>query len=67
MEDVHAQVEYFDFSAHAGRSELLKFIKHVNPQRVVCIHGDATQLFAQDLEEQGFKAFAPKIGEILRF
>jgi len=59
-------VERYDFSAHAGRDELFKLVKNVNPQYVVAVHGDEdnTIRLAEDLKEEfGIKTFAPKLGE----
>ncbi|MFN7991772.1 MAG: MBL fold metallo-hydrolase [Candidatus Micrarchaeia archaeon] len=57
-------VEYLDFSAHAGRSEILEFIKRANPQKVLLVHGDKPEEFARELkEEHGFDALAPLPGE----
>jgi len=66
---VHEDLEFplkmpyrkFDFSSHASRSELFKFVKRVNPGKVFCVHGDNTERFAKELsEEHGFDAVAPK-------
>jgi putative mRNA 3-end processing factor len=62
---VDLPVEYLDFSAHAGRNELLEFVKKVNPQKIVCVHGDKTIEFAQELSEMGFDAVAPRVGETI--
>ncbi len=57
-------VEYLDMSAHAGRSDLLKFIKRANPEKVLLVHGDKPEEFAKELEEgYGFNALAPLPGE----
>ncbi|NPA76971.1 MAG: MBL fold metallo-hydrolase [Candidatus Diapherotrites archaeon] len=59
-------VERYDFSAHAGRDELFKLVKNVNPQYVVAVHGDEdnTVRLAEDLKEEfGIKTYAPKLGE----
>ncbi|MEW6035733.1 MAG: MBL fold metallo-hydrolase [Candidatus Micrarchaeota archaeon] len=57
-------VEYLDFSAHAGRSDILSFIKKANPERILLVHGDKPEEFAQELgEEHGFDALAPLPGE----
>lgn len=54
-------VRKFNFSSHAPRSELFRFVKHVNPGKVFCMHGDNAQRFAQELrEEYGFDTLAPK-------
>lgn len=56
-------VKYLDFSAHAGRSELFKFVEKANPKKVFCVHGDQCQQFADELALEGFDATAPKMGE----
>lgn len=57
-------VEYLDLSAHAGRKDILDFIKKANPEKVLLVHGDSTDAFAKELkEEQGFDALAPLPGE----
>ncbi|MBN2478589.1 MBL fold metallo-hydrolase [Candidatus Micrarchaeota archaeon] len=61
--DVDLPVEYLDFSAHAGRDELLAFIKKANPEKVILVHGDQTEKFAKELREMGFDAVAPQIGD----
>lgn len=40
----------FDFSAHAGHDELLRFIEGCDPQTVVLMHGDSRELLAKDIE-----------------
>ncbi|NPA86650.1 MAG: MBL fold metallo-hydrolase, partial [Candidatus Diapherotrites archaeon] len=37
---VKLQREYFDFSAHAGRSDLFRMIEEVDPEVVVAVHGE---------------------------
>lgn len=57
---VKMNVRKFDFSSHASRSELFKFAKLVNPEKIFCVHGDNTEGFAQELKEDyGFDAVAP--------
>ena len=54
-------VRKLDFSSHASRSELFRFAKHVNPEKIFCVHGDNTERFAQELREDcGFDAISPK-------
>jgi putative mRNA 3-end processing factor len=61
-------VKRLDFSAHAGRTELFKFIEKINPEKIFCIHGDHTQEFANELKEKGFDAIAPMANNrIFRF
>jgi putative mRNA 3-end processing factor len=63
--DVSIPSEYIDFSAHAGRKELLSFAKKANPEKIILNHGDKTQHFAEELREMGFDALAPANGDSL--
>jgi putative mRNA 3-end processing factor len=57
-------VEYLDFSAHAGREEILEFIRRANPEKVLLVHGEKPEEFAAELkEEHGYDALAPLPGE----
>ena len=62
---VDLPVEYYDFSAHAGRSELFEFVRGVNPEKVFVMHGDEDNAvdFADELALEGFDAVAPKIND----
>jgi putative mRNA 3-end processing factor len=61
---VDLPVSYLDFSAHAGRKELIEFIKKANPSKIVLVHGDAPEVFADELREAyGFDATAPILGQ----
>jgi putative mRNA 3-end processing factor len=63
---VDLPVTYLDLSAHAGRTELLEFIRRANPEKVVLIHGDRPDEFAKELKEtHGYDAVAPLAGERL--
>ncbi|MFH0712953.1 MAG: MBL fold metallo-hydrolase [Candidatus Micrarchaeota archaeon] len=53
----------YEFSAHADQQELLEYVEKVNAEKVICVHGDDTQYFAELLKEKGFNAVAPKNGE----
>ncbi len=57
--EVRMLVKRLDFSAHIGRSELLRFIDKINPKKIFCMHGDHTEEFATELQEKGFDATAP--------
>lgn len=50
--DVNVRCEWqkFDFSAHAGHDELLRFIEGCDPTRVVLMHGDDRTPLAEALE-----------------
>ncbi len=47
---VKAEWQKFDFSAHAGHDELVRFIEGCDPKRVVLMHGDNRQALADALE-----------------
>ena len=61
-QDIKLPVDFFDMSAHAGRSDLIKFVKRANPEKVFCIHGDKCEQFAEELCGMGFEAYAPILG-----
>ncbi len=56
---------YYDFSAHAGKSDLFEYVRKSNPETVVCVHGDRkiAEEFAETLKIEGFKALVPKQGD----
>ncbi len=58
-------VSFYDFSAHAGATDLHEYVRKSNPEHVICVHGDPknTKLFAETLNMQGFTAHAPNVGE----
>jgi len=62
---VKAEVHKYDFSAHAGRKELFRAINKLNPEKVVCVHGDekVTKKFARDIKQEGFTPVIPVMGE----
>ena len=60
---IDVPVHYMDFSAHAGREELLEFIEKSNPEKIMVVHSDNTKAFAEELKEKGFDAFSLKLGE----
>ena len=59
------KVEKYDFSSHAGKSELLKIIAKINPKKVVLVHGDSEVMkkLLKTLKSEGFDAVAPMIGD----
>jgi putative mRNA 3-end processing factor len=60
---VSAQVEAYDFSAHADREGLLEFLKEYRDARILVNHGDECQQFAEEIRGEGFEASAPDLGE----
>ncbi len=60
---VNIPSEYLDFSAHAGRSGILNFIKKANPSKIIIVHSDDANAdkFSNELKEDfGFDAIAPQ-------
>lgn len=57
--------EYYDLSAHAGRSDLFEYIKKANPGKIVLNHGDRIPEFQNELQGMGYEVFAPKNGDVL--
>jgi putative mRNA 3-end processing factor len=60
--NVDLRTDLFHLSAHAGRKDLLEFIKKANPQRILCVHGDHCKEFAGQLKDMGYDATAPENG-----
>ncbi len=61
---VECEVEFFDFSAHAGHTELVNLARQVEPEDIVLCHGDNREALAADLSE--FDVHMPKEGEVLK-
>lgn len=60
---VSAQVEQYDFSAHADREGVLELLESYEDTSVLVNHGDRCEAFADELQEAGFDASAPVLGE----
>jgi putative mRNA 3-end processing factor len=60
---VSAQVESYDFSAHADRSGLLELLEAYRDSRILVVHGDRCEAFAGELAAAGFDASAPVLGD----
>jgi putative mRNA 3-end processing factor len=60
---VAAQVEQYDFSAHADRDGLLALLDDYRDSRVLVNHGDRCRRFAAELRADGVDARAPELGE----
>jgi len=50
-EEVACQVEYFDFSGHAGHDELVEFAQECNPEQIVLMHSDNREALKEPLQE----------------
>jgi putative mRNA 3-end processing factor len=55
------EVRQFDFSAHAGHDDLVRFVDGCDPEKVVLMHGDNRKLLADALE--GRECVMPQEGE----
>jgi putative mRNA 3-end processing factor len=64
---VSAQVEQYDFSAHADREGVLEFLESYPDADVLVNHGDRCEAFADELRGEGFDAAAPALGDRLSF
>ncbi|WP_254824055.1 MBL fold metallo-hydrolase [Haloglomus halophilum] len=60
---VAAQVEQYDFSAHADRDGLLSFLDSYRDTPVLVNHGDRCTTFAEELRVEGYEASAPALGD----
>jgi putative mRNA 3-end processing factor len=60
---VAAQVEQYDFSAHADREGILSFLDAYRDAQVVVNHGDRCVAFADELAADGYDAAAPAVGD----
>ena len=63
IQKIACEVQSYDFSAHAGHSDLLKFVKDCSPERVVLMHGDNRELLAKPLREEGYEVILPMNGK----
>jgi len=62
-ENVACEVEYFDFSAHAGHSELIEFAKACNPEKIVLFHGENREILLEPLKDIA-EVHTPHNGEV---
>ncbi len=63
-ENIECEVGYFDFSAHAGHSELIKFAKQCNPEKIVLFHSDNREALVEPLKDFA-EIYTPNNGEIV--
>jgi len=61
-EDVHCEVHSFDFSGHSGHSELVKFAKQCEPEKIVLFHSDNREPLVEPLSEFA-QVYTPITGE----
>ena len=60
---VEAELESFDFSSHAGHSDLVKFIKRCDPETVVVMHSDRPEALSEDPGLDGYEFILPETGK----
>ena len=63
-EKINCQVKFFDFSAHAGHKELLKFIQDCKPENVILCHGDNREIIANELQND-YNVILPENNEVI--
>jgi putative mRNA 3-end processing factor len=63
-ENVECEVEYFDFSAHAGHSDLIEFARNCKPEKIVLFHSDTRDALIEPMKDIG-EVYAPKTNELL--
>jgi putative mRNA 3-end processing factor len=65
---INAPVRSYDFSAHAGMSDLHDYVRGSSPEVVLCVHGDENNAvaLAEALKLEGFDARAPRLGETVK-
>jgi len=63
---VAAQVEQYDFSAHADGDGLGTFLDAYRDAEILVTHGDRCEAFASDLRADGHAARAPALDETVR-
>ncbi|MDH7517707.1 MAG: MBL fold metallo-hydrolase [Candidatus Thermoplasmatota archaeon] len=62
-EDVQCEVQYFDFSAHAGHSELVEFARRCNPKKIVLFHSDNREALVKPMSDFA-EVYTPGNGEL---
>lgn len=50
IQKVSCEVQHFDFSAHAGHEDLVKFAQKTGAEEIILVHGDQREILARDLE-----------------
>jgi putative mRNA 3-end processing factor len=65
---IRCEAEQFDFSAHAGLSQLKKIAKSANPDTIIVQHGDmkAISNFAEWARALDFRVHMPAVGDMIR-
>ncbi len=61
---INCDVDFFDFSAHAGHSELVEFARNCSPENVVIFHSEDPMPLAEDIKDFA-NVYTPKNGDKL--
>jgi len=64
--NIKCEYEQFDFSAHAGRKELIELIKKVDPKVLILQHGDIEAIESLASEFKDKKVYIPELGETIQ-
>ena len=62
IEKVHCEVQYYDFSAHAGHSELVEFARQCSPEKIILFHSEDRKPLADALKDTA-EVITPDRGE----
>jgi putative mRNA 3-end processing factor len=62
VETVDCEVGYFDFSAHAGHTQLVNFAKACKPEKIVLFHSDNREPLVESLRDTA-EVLTPMNGE----
>jgi putative mRNA 3-end processing factor len=65
VENIECDVTYFDFSGHAGHSELIDFAKHCKPEKIILMHSDNRDALVDPLKDYA-EIYTPYDGEIIK-
>ena len=64
VEKIECEVQYYDFSAHAGHSQIIEFAKACHPQKIVLMHSDNREALIEPMKEVA-EVIAPNTGEYI--
>ena len=62
VENVDCEVQYYDFSAHAGHSELVEFAKKCKPEKIILFHSADRAPLVESLKDTA-EVLTPMKGE----
>jgi putative mRNA 3-end processing factor len=65
VQDVACELAYFDFSAHAGHSQLIEFAEACNPSKIILFHSDNREALVEPLSRFA-EVYTPHDGEVIQ-